>query len=281
MASYSLFSNIVTSLGRVGFGIEQSMSSRYIAYSVFFIIGSISLLILVLGEYKQGKLFKYKFNITTFILGFLISILFVFYFQSFNNSISTIKHTRYERLYGKSCLMLMNVVKDEDCLEKKMTPEVENLKRIANKINGKGWFNFKIIPNEDLSNFLDLKDNQDEKYGFFDNVIKEENNKYIANGWAILPHRKEKSDVVILAYKNPDKSYQPFALAKVDTLREDVANNLKEANYLSSGWQLEFSKRDIFDVSGDKIPESLELTAWSFDTNTGKTFQLSNTHILP
>jgi hypothetical protein len=41
IGSYTLISGVITTVGRVGFGIEQSLSSRYITFSVYLIVALI------------------------------------------------------------------------------------------------------------------------------------------------------------------------------------------------------------------------------------------------
>lgn len=97
--------------------------------------------------------------------------------------------------------------------------------------------------------------------------------EYVASGWAVLPQRREPSDIVVLTYENIKGEANIFTVVDIREERNDIAKKLKNNSYSNSGWQKTFSSNGL--------PKgSIKIEAWAFDSNTGESFKLNGSHVI-
>lgn len=267
---YTIISGIITTLGRVGFGVEQSLSSRYTTFSVYLCVSSIYLVAIIADRLKNSKyLLEVKQLIAQFPV-FLFTLILFLHLQSSVFAVETMNDSRIDRLQRKACLLFMNVLPQE-CLEKRVFPVLPILKETAPTLNNLGYLHPALLKTNTIPE--SKGDNLISRYGYFD-ILTKNNNVYVASGWAVLPERGEAADSVILTYQKAEGDPIVFALNNVPNItRPDVAKLFKKQSYTNSGWQTSFDS--------SKLPSgSLQLDAWAFDSDKGKTFHLAGTHVI-
>lgn len=275
IGGYALMSALLTTLGRVGFGVEQSLSSRYTTFSLYLAVGVVHLVAMTLTEWRNKKFirdgnlwlntnrFIYILFVIFFILHLIVSVL----------SAQGMAHIRHQRLRAKSCIQMINFVSNDDCL-KTSYPIPEQVKQRATFLNSIGFLNPKLAKSNRVEDIADvLQSNFDN--GWFDGLSNVDNDIYGASGWAILPQRREPADAVILAYENTQTNSIMFKIAYVGDKREDVAKVLKHNAYRHSGWHTTFSKTEI------PARDTLKINAWALDATTGKAYKLHGSHSIP
>lgn len=264
---YGIISGAVTAVGRVGFGVEQSLAPRYTAFSLYLMVSLVYLLVIFyqLGSQKdvQAKLIKY----TSY---FLVSILIILHFKTTINAVERMSDRRVILLQSKACLLMINIVPQNECLVTKRSPDP--LKQTANILDKLDFLQPGLVKSKNIQDIAE-KPNSDLIYGYFDRVNQIDNQTYIANGWAILPERNEVADGVILTYENAQGEDIIFKLINQRIRRPSVREYFDNSAYLDSGWQKSFTV--------EEIPQGrVKLKAWAFDTNIGKAFLLNKTQIV-
>lgn len=271
IGGYALMSALITTLGRVGFGVEQSLASRYTTFSLYLAIAVVHLVAITLIEWRNKKIIRDEIlwlNTNRFIY-IVFGIFFILHLIGSVLSAQAMTHVRHQRLTAKSCIQVMNFVSDE-CL-KTSFPIPEQVKQRANFLNSVGFLNPKLAKSNKLEDIADVvQPNSDN--GWFDGLSKVDNELYGASGWAILPYRGEPADAVILAYENTQTNSIMFKIAYVGAKREDVAKVLKHNAYRHSGWQTTISKTEI------PARDTLKINAWALDATTGKAYKLNGSH---
>jgi hypothetical protein len=271
IGGYTVISAIITTLGRVGFGIEQALTSRYTTFSLYISVSLIYLTAIALNAFKRKNyLIKQKRWVDRLLYSFF-AIFILLYFITSVLAVQHMSDIRQERLKAKACLLLMDFVQEE-CIKTKIYPVPEELKRRATVLNNLGFLKPSLVKSSRVEDMAGVVQSNSEN-GWFDSLTKVNNNVYTASGWAILPNRGEPADAVILtSEKNSGKSVV-FTVVDPIIKREDVAKALKKDTYIKSGWQKTFSKEEI-------PADSINLNAWAFDANTGRAFKLNGTHSL-
>ena len=277
MGMYTISSALITTFGRVGFGIEQSFSPRYTTFSMYLAISLIPLVIIVIDDIIAKRfLSRKKQAFLRFSILCLATYLLIMQIFSASNAIKLMAVWRTERLQGKSCLLFINAVEEKECLLKKIHPATLTQKPLITKLNTLGFIHPGLVKNRVIQN-IESKEKvsvDDYGYGWLESIKKEKNNTYNAWGWARLPAREEPADVVVLTYEDPQKGDIAFALSYTRGERPDVVKATGKDGYLMSGWQKSFA--------ASKLPKGeVKIKAWAFDSNTGKAFQLNGSQILP
>jgi hypothetical protein len=279
IGGYSLMSALITTLGRVGFGVQQSLSSRYTTFSLYLAVAVVHLVAITLVEWKKKKNFRNQILWISFnrVIYALLAIFFILYLIVSVLSAQTMPHIRHQRLKAKACIQMINVVSDDECL-KTSYPIAEEVKKRANFLNEMKFLNPKLTKSNRVEDIADrVQPNSNGDNGWFDglNKVDADNELYAASGWAILPDKEEPADAVILAYENNQTHSIMFKMAYVEVKRKDVAKVLKNNSYRYSGWQTTFAKTDI------PAKNSLKINAWALDASTGRTYKLQGSHSIP
>lgn len=268
IGAYTIISGLITTIGRVGFGIEQSLSSRYTTFSVYLTISVIYSVAIIL-EYLQQE-----YQIELFILRFLaalgVIVLLGLHLLSFAHGIHLMAESNRNRLYGKSCLLFINIVKEKECLRQKIYPNLEYLEQKANQINKMDFLEPNLLTHTTIE-YIDSENNN----GWFEKIDKGSmSTEYIASGWITVAENQKQADAVILTYENQDGKHIVFAVAKVGSRSSDVFHGLNEDVSRKVQWHKLFSIDNVPVSSGKKI------TAWAFDVNTSNAFKLQGNPII-
>lgn len=273
IASYTLISALVTTFGRVGFGVGQAMAPRYTTFSLYLAISLIPMLAIIIDDFIARGYLPKKQQLVRGTSLFLVIILLYFHANSASIAVKMMGDWKIERLQGKACLMFINVLTEKDCIEKKVYSNIEVVNNLANKVDSIGLLNPSLLTSNKIKGIQGRVLPNSEPYGWFDALTKVSENEYLASGWAVLPFRKVNADAVILTYENPKKKEKAFALSDTIVPRKDVVKFSKNRGYLMSGWQKKFS--------ASRLPKgNVKINAWAFDTNTGKAFKLNQTQII-
>ncbi|MGB3512314.1 MAG: hypothetical protein WBA93_24365 [Microcoleaceae cyanobacterium] len=264
---YGIISGAVTAVGRVGFGVGQSLAPRYTAFSLYLMVSLVYLLVifweLASDKLPRKKLMKYSSY-------FLVGIFIILHINTTINAVNRMSDRRVILLQSKACLLMINVVPKDECLVTKRSPET--LKQTANILDRLGFLQPGLVKSKNIQDIAG-ETQADLVYGYFDTVNKIDNETYFANGWAILPERGEVADGVILTYENAEGEETIFKLINQRMPRPSVRKYFDNSAYLDSGWQKSFT--------AEEIPQGkIKVNAWAFDTETGKAFLLNKTHII-
>ena len=191
---YSIVSALITSVGRVGFGVESALASRYTTFSIYLIVAIIHLLPVVFSHiYSQRYLHRlqvwlHKITVIIAILGLLI-----LHWHSFTYSVKEIQTIYQSRMEGKTCLLFTYIMENQHGIEKNILGNSGHAKYFVTQINDLGMLKpglvlspyIKAIASADWKSIAAQKE-KDKTYGYFDGIILL-NNCYFVYSWAFLP----------------------------------------------------------------------------------------------
>ncbi|NES77394.1 MULTISPECIES: hypothetical protein [unclassified Okeania] len=201
IAIYSIISALITAVGRVGFGVESALPSRYTTFSIYLIIAIIHLLPIVLSHiYSQinpikSQVWLYKVTVAIAMTGLMI-----LHYKSFTYSVKEIKSSYQLRMEGKTCLSFINIIENKFCIEENILGNYDHVKDLVKGLNYLGMLKPNLVASNNIEAIAAEK-SPDQTYGSLDGIIPL-NSWYFVNGWAFLPERNEPADAIILTYKN-------------------------------------------------------------------------------
>ncbi|MDJ0556366.1 MAG: hypothetical protein QNJ68_18395 [Microcoleaceae cyanobacterium MO_207.B10] len=270
---YAVISGLITTTGRVGFGIEQSLSSKYTTFSLYLIVSIIHLIPIL---FKDGTSRGYLSNqeIPAQIKTFLATALIFLHIQTFYYSGIRIMSLKSILLRGKACLLLINFEQDECQKIDIYGPGGDRkvIKNIANSLTKLNLLNPGLVKTNKVKDIIDISsDNQVD--GKFERIKKLDNNMYLASGWAVLKNQSRPVDAVILTYDNSLGESTIFAVADLATSRLDISEKYQAEKFLNFGWERTFYSQEFAE-------DLVNIKAWVFDTNTGKVFPLPGVHVI-
>jgi hypothetical protein len=276
IASYTLLSGLMATAGRVGHGVEAALALRYITFSVYLGVALIYLMAIVFQDIKARNLRVPKRRFLVQLIPYSLTLTFLYFsLSSFAVAAESMTIQKQQRVYGKSCVLLINLFADITCIQTKIYPLDFDFTQDRTKLlSDLGFLKPKLVDSSLFQISEKQQENPINSHGFLDQFIPLNPDTYQATGWAIIPEQQKPADAVILTYKPSDDSVTPFAIVEVNQLRPDVARAFDQPNYRQSGWQVNFST--------DQIPaQATEISAWSFDAETGKAYIIRSIPLNP
>ncbi|MDD3877594.1 MAG: hypothetical protein PHT69_13320 [Bacteroidales bacterium] len=253
MGLYSLMTAGMVMVGRLGFGVYQSLTSRYTSYTLYLVVATLFLTSIVIQHYSQKK---HLSNLYSVCLAFLLPFIVYIKVSTYPVAIDDLKNFHTNVIHGKAGLLFINYFSHEKCPVKIYPIHFDELRKRANILDGMGYLRPGLIKTE---NIQDIEDKESGKidYGSFDSIIQLNDSTFKASGISRKPGTNLPADAVLLSYDYEQNKSIFFTL-----------NNANEPH-----WNITFNKFSLPDTS-------LLLRAWAFDANTGKAFILKGSHNL-
>ena len=272
LAAYSFFTAIIVTIGRMGFGPGQAVTSRYTTFTIYLVISLCYLLPLILDDLRRkGLVARIRIPIPR-LIPLALSILIGLHVLNSAAAIRQMNWMKIRRLQAKACLLFVNSVPDQ-CLSKGF-PDLGVVKERANAVNDLGFLRPSLIKSKKIEDLADTTVMASSPYGVFESFSLTGNAVFMATGWARLPGREEPADTVLLTYQKDGGEAVIFALADMRIDQPSFAAVFVKARSSDWRWQKSFPL--------DRVPVAppVSLSAWAFDATTGKAYKLTGSYII-
>ena len=244
---YSLGTTAMITVGRLGFGLVQSLTPRYTSFSLYLIVSIIFLSAIVIKHYASRNHFA---NIHKIIIIVLVALLLYNRVGKYRDSVTDLKAFHAYIQHGKAGLLLINFISHEECVNKIYPFEFPKLRKRAITLDSLGLLRPGLVKTNVLQDIEGYGSGQ-VYYGTFKSLTKLNDTLYTATGYAQFPDIKKPADAVILSFENEAGKSQMFTLENEDSLR----------------WKKTFSITKI-------TCNPIILNAWAFKANTGRAYKL-------
>ena len=267
LGAYSILSAAAVTLGRSGLGVSQSAASRYTTFTLFLIVSVIHLVALsdkgAAGTERERKL------LPSHLVPFAVGVMLCLHALAGFIAIQQMGLLRTRLLQAKACHMFINAVPDSACLERQVHGDVPALRDWSNALDALGFWRPGLVRSSRVEEFASPTASASGDYGSFD-ILDRQGGSYRAAGRALLPHRREPPDTVLLAYETAGGGHVAFALAELKNRGYIFVRFWDQGTRQDPSWEKTFP--------ASALPTGAEsLTAWAFDAETGRAFQLEGT----
>jgi hypothetical protein len=275
LGTYVMAAATVTTAGRLGLGVAQSLSPRYTTTSVYLMVALIHLVAIALQQVRLSATTlsaRSPRSLKVLLNGGIVLLVMVFFWLHLQSSLhgaAAMKTVHRDRLYAKSCLIFIKVI-DSKCSES-LFPSRPLIIQRATQAERLGLLDPDLATSRNIQTFKG--EAAGKTVGYFEGLEKVSPNRYAARGWAILPDRQRSSDAVLLTYNAPPSEKTIFLISPIRKFRQDVATFLSDSTYENSGWETSFSLR--------RLPKGrLKVQAWAFDATTRTAYKLQGSYIV-
>jgi hypothetical protein len=140
LGAYSITTGIMVTAGRLGFGVGQSLASRYTTFSLYLSVAVIFLAAIVLGHLKRQETVAPRLAATSrLMVGAAAAALVAVQVPVFALGLRAMEDRSDQLVRGKACLRLINVAPDRACLVENVHPDTDLLKLRANQLDEMGF----------------------------------------------------------------------------------------------------------------------------------------------
>jgi hypothetical protein len=180
---------------------------------------------------------------------------------------------RAHQRYVKACLLFVNVLRAPTLPATSILPSEGELIVIANALNRLGYLRPSLIDGKSVEEIA--ISNQDVRSaGAFEDLVKTPDGRFIAYGWAVLPKRQEPAHAVLLTYRDATRRSRVFAVASMAGVPDGLIPALRQPRDSRNRWHHTFAQTDM------PTDEPTHVDAWAFDTESGKAFKLTGSHVV-
>ena len=260
---YSIFSAAIATLGRVGFGVDQSLSSRYTTFALYLSVSLIYLISILIQHRTRHQRFASQGFLQSGLTA-ITSVFLVFHVLTCVYSVDQMVISRQDRLQMKTCLAFINTAADSDCLKKLYWEGKVGLQPMANQLNSFGWITPKLFTTNQVQNFSTATQKGVDAEGSVDAISQSVNGEVTLSGWAVLLKQNRLPDALLLTYRTEQNEAVLLKVFSVSKLRRDVAIALNRSSYLHSGWESKFSLDQLPKNAISKSGEA-NISIWTFD----------------
>jgi hypothetical protein len=262
LGCYALLSAAIAAVGRSGFGVAQSLESRYTTFAIYLPISLLYLMAIVLGHLQQHK--QIGLEVWNRSLTAVLSCFLVFHLLTTVYSVNQMFQTRQVRLQGKACVLLINVAPDDSCIKTLYFGGVQALQPLANGLNQRGWMHPPLLQTAQIQ-AIATPPPEGRSAGALVRVQQLSAEQFAIAGWAVQSDRNVPADAVLLTYDN-DKGESLILKA---FLVGETVSQVPDATHPLSGWFGTVSLRELPAIARTR------LKAWAFNVSTGKAFPLN------
>ena len=258
---YGLASGVITTVGRLPFGIDQALASRYLAFSCYVFVGLAGLLVSLQGPvftaWLRGS--NARFWIAGLVTGAIATCFFFDWLVGYR-SFQTHRETEEDLLIT---LRFLPLIPDNPLLPT-LYRDTDRIREVALPL-----FERKILRQEPVGSWLldKLAHPDGENAGYFS--IGRTPDRLQFFGWAMLPDRKVVPDCVVVSSAEPNGEQRLVTAVVPHLERRDVANITKSNALLNSGFYLTLE---------NVVPTATaRFHAYAVDLNTHQVFSLNET----
>ena len=267
LTSIALVNGVLTTFGRVGFGLNAAMQSRYISFAVMLPIGLLFLVSLILRHWQERSPFNISNSRVTMGLVSVMTALALLFLGSTIDSLQFWRAFQHNRLTGKAVLLFVDVLEEPEALVRYVHWSHWTLKAWTENLDRQGYLRPRLVRSNHVREIA--SDSDEDATGEFNQLVRTPTGDLTATGWAVLLEGHRTADSVLLTYDNAEG--EPIIFARVDVMypRAEVGEWLHDRAYFRCGWMKSWKP--------DALPPSAHhITAWAFDAEKCRAFPIGS-----
>lgn len=256
LGAYSLTTAAMIALGRHGLGLEQSLTSRYISYTLYLPVALLHL-VAILFPLPSSR------PRTGVILAVAVGGLLLL---PYPHQTEVARSFRRFILEMKSHLLFVRWIPEAPDLRRISPAPHPQFLRWAEFLDSRGFLRPPLLDSPVLES-IEVVCQAPCEHGAFGSLVESADGTWIARGRATLPGRGETADAVVLAWSEEPGRSIAFALAAMHAPPGGYPDG-------SPAWEIS--------VSPLRVPESArQVSAWAIDAVSGKAHRLPGLHPKP
>jgi len=280
---FAISNDVVTAIGRAGFGTDHALVSRYVTFSVMMPIGLLFLMRLLFVHRREQTISQKYVMSVSMGLSILISTLAVLLMLSSLASLRVWAQTRHDRLCDKAVVQLINVIGDSNAFRRYVYPDpvyVPDLNgiivrhvQVCKEMGRLGYLRPDLVVTNLIREIAKPTSPGESTSGFFDQITKSADGHFTVSGWSVLPERKDAAVATLLTYDDDYGQARIFGIAFQNVARPDVASALNTKSYVESGWSSTLDTTKL-------PPGQRSIRAWAFDPESCRAYELNGTKVI-
>jgi hypothetical protein len=267
---YPLGTGFMVMLARLGLGIPQGLSPRYSTFSLYLLVSLIYLTPIVLEHARANRYLPSRVRIAPLASTVVVALLLIHALTA-THGVLHARGFRTHQRYFKACLLFVNVLRSP--APASLIPGQRNLIALANALNRLGCLRPSLVDGKSVEEIA-MSSQDARSTGAFEDLVKTPDGRFIASGWAVLPEGREPAHAVLLTYRDGTRGSSVFAIASMAGVPDGFLGALRQPAHDRTRWHHTFAQMDM------PTDDPTRIDAWAFDTESGKAFKLTGSHVV-
>jgi hypothetical protein len=264
---YAVITGIVTAFGRVGFGTQQALDSRYTVFSLFlylaFVGGSFALYCARIRNGGQAERACFLTN-----AAWSLALAALCWMASYQKNVALLHLHREYRVKLIGALEWMDVIPDNPDLAL-VFPYVDVLKNRARILAGHHVLRLPFIKEPLAAQVRQAPTAADGSRGRIETCAFDSQRSLLITGWAWLPGRDQCANCVVIGCKDAGGNFKPICMLRTGAPREDLRKRFQLPNIEHAGFSQTVNPTNL--PAGDVMIEG-----WAIDLKEQKAWPLAS-----
>ena len=263
----------ITALGRLGFGVEQALDNRYLAFSRFLYIALFGLFFAIYcARVRTASAVKQTFFLTN--VGWAVGLLALCWTASYPKNLAVLAEHHKTRLRLLRALEWIEPIPDNPDLAL-ILPFVEPLRNRARYLEEKRVLRLPFVHG---SLALAVKQSPrpgDGSHGEIERAELTADRQLRLEGWAWLPERNRPADCVVIGATDNAGNFKPTTVLGTGVARPDLREGSRDRHVYRAGFAHTLSTANL-------PPGEVSIKGWAIDLRAQKAWPLvSSRHVRP
>ena len=266
LAFYSIFSAVLVTLGRGGFGLQYATSSRYVTFSLYLLVAVIVLAAFAHADRGLAARTRWARRALAAAAAICIGGGLYLYHLSFENGIRVMHSINARNRLARSAIVFSPAVDTAAIIKRINYPDPQRVITRAVRLDELGILRPRLVRDPEVSALPFGEVDAQAADGWCDALVAMHGDDIRASGWATLNGKRRPADAVLLAYETPEGEWVAFAMSDAVVRRRDIKRLLGTKDQLWSGWTATFRR--------DAVPPGAAISAWAVDIEGPRLYRL-------
>jgi len=263
----------ITAFGRLGFGVEQALDNRYLAFSRFFYVALFGLYFAIYCARVRGASVAVRTLFLTHT-GWALVFLALSWVASYEKNLAVLAEHHQTRGRLLRALEWMEPIPDNPDLAL-ILPFVEPLRNRARYLKEKRVLRLPFVHDPLASVVKQSPPPADGSHGEIELAELEGSGSLSLRGWAWLPERNRPADCVVIGAENRSGDFKPITVLGTGVARPDLRDGRHDPHVYRAGFGQTISTANL-------PPGEVSVKGWTIDLRAQKAWPLaSSRHVRP
>ncbi len=265
LGGYSIGSALLAMLGRVAYGLDSALSSRYVTFSLYLTIAVVALLAIVGHELWRARPSRVLALAYCSLGAIACGVFLTLYDLSSYRCVKFMEGNFAKTRLLHAAVVFSQVLDTSAAIKQSSNPALDFIRAHAAALGEWKLLRPRLVRSPNVS---DLRASPNEQFlaGRLEEIEPLDAEHLRASGFAVLQAKGRSADAVVLTYEAPGGGAIAFALSDAVMNRRDVVRELHDKGKAYSGWSATFSRA--------AVPEGAKISAWAVDAKIPKLYRL-------
>jgi len=267
IGAYACSTGAITGVGRLGFGVQQALDTRYVAFSLFFYIALFGLYFAIYcSRIRNGSPALRASFLTN--AAWTIAFFVLLWAASYKKTLDILAAHHKYRAHLLHTLEWIEPIPDNPDLAL-VFPYVSALKDWAALLEKHRILRLRFVHGSLASAVQQSPPPSDGSHGQIETSNLDANGTLHATGWAWLPERERRADCVVIGFEDAAGVFKPLTVVETGVARRDLYKAQRNPYMFRAGFAV--------DVKAANLPGGdVNVKGWAIDLRAQKAWPLAS-----